>query len=115
MTVNTWPATNIGGTCQHGTPRGGACWYCMYPAGAWPVSPQQPAFHLGGWACPGCGHCFSPAITQCPYCSPHPATTATSTTGFTAPDSGDCEGGICGHDDEEDQPAPVCRKLHCDC
>lgn len=42
-------------------------WDRMAPAGPYPV---RQTVHFGGWACPGCQRCYSPAVTECPHCQP---------------------------------------------
>lgn len=50
-----------------------------------------------GWACPGCGACYSPSVAQCAACQPR---TYTNGTGSAA----------CAHDFDLSSTAPKCRK-----
>lgn len=70
-------------------------------------------FYLGGWACPGCCHCYSPAILVCEHCGPKPAVPAEDFTGGAEHDL--CvpvsEGGLCDHGSER-----TCTGgRHCSC
>jgi hypothetical protein len=102
-------------SCPHGS-YGAYCHQCQNPALFSPSSPFYTTYQLGGWKCPGCGRCWSPAVTQCAPCAP-PAAAAGSVS--PEPFSDLCqpsaEGGMCGCDDSEDQPSACMGGRHCSC
>ena len=79
--------------------------------------------HFGGWACPGCGRCFSPSVTECPHCLPEvlpglPADCCPLQPGSGAVAFHRCPtpkaGGLCGCDEDDDAPRD-CLRARCDC
>lgn len=98
--------TQVGtaGSCGHGAPPGWLCWYCQHPA-LGPAAPQ--AFQFGGWQCPGCSRCFSPAMTICPYCPVQ--------TPVDVKDSADDDGGFAPLAPESGEVTGVCRIGRCGC
>ena len=69
------------------------------PYGTWNIAPAM------GWSCPGCGHCYGPAVSQCMYCPARPAiSTDTARPAAMHPCPSPLEGGMCGCEEAGDEP-----------
>ena len=56
--------------CEHGTPLGHTCQWCITtaPAVAPAVAPQAVPPSPVGWSCPRCGHSYAPWVPECHHC-----------------------------------------------
>ena len=88
LAITPSSAVTWGGTCPHGVSVRTYCARCLArgaPAAQVPAFPVQPVA-VAGWLCTGCGHGYSPLVTECPRCPQQKAAAAAEETVIPNPD-----------------------------